>query len=91
MRKRTAIAVAITSLFALILWDFGINATDAAGARPEPVYAVATDPYLPFQNLEPVYDLRPLIHDVIPAPRLQKRGSPRPEEGLPGLVIFPFI
>jgi len=55
MQKRTAIAVAITSLFALILWDFGINATDAAGARPEPVYAVATDPYLPFQNLEPVY------------------------------------
>ena len=81
MQKRTAIAVAITSLFALILWDFGMNATDAAGARPEPEYAVATDPYLPFQNLEPVYDLRPLIHDVIPAWRLEKRSTqPRGRE-----------
>ena len=55
MRKRTAIAVAIASLLALILWHLEVNTTDAAGGRPDTEYVVGTDPYLPIQNLEPIY------------------------------------
>jgi hypothetical protein len=55
MRKRTAIAVAITSLVALILWHFEMNTTGAAGARPDTEFVVGSDPYLPIQNLEPAY------------------------------------
>jgi hypothetical protein len=57
MRKLVtfAIAAAMTSLFALIFWQFGMNATDAAGPRSKPDYAVTSAPYLPIQRLEPVY------------------------------------
>jgi hypothetical protein len=54
MRKRTAIAVAIMSLLALVLSHFGKYATEAAAAA-EPNYAVTADPYLPVHNLESVY------------------------------------
>jgi len=54
MRKGTAIAVAITSLVATILWHFEIN-TGAADARPDTEFVVGSDPYLPIQNLEPAY------------------------------------
>jgi hypothetical protein len=53
MREFAAIAAAI--LFALILWQCGMKTTDAAVARPQPDYAITTDPYLPVHNLEPVY------------------------------------
>jgi len=57
MRKLLAFAIAatMTSLFALIFWQFGMNATDAAGPRSKPDYAITSGPYLPIQGLDPVY------------------------------------
>jgi len=55
MRKRTAIAVAIMSAFALMLWHSGLDATSAVVMSPEPTYAVTTDPYLPIHGLESTY------------------------------------
>jgi hypothetical protein len=54
MRKRTAIAVAITSL--LMLWP-GIDVTNAAAAGVElkADYPVLPNPYLPIKRLEPTY------------------------------------
>jgi hypothetical protein len=50
-----AIAVAMTSLFALIFWQASMKVTDAAIAQFEPDYAVTSGPYLPIQTLEPFY------------------------------------
>ena len=55
MRKLTvnlAIAVTITSLFALVL---SAQAGDRAAAAAQTAYTVAADPYLPFQMIEPAY------------------------------------
>ena len=56
MRKRTGIAVAITSLLVLMLCA-GMDVTDAAAAGIEPKadYAVLPNPYLPIKRLEPTY------------------------------------
>jgi len=57
MRKRPAIAVAITSLLVLMLWETGISVTDAAPAGIEPKfdYALLPNPYLPIKRLESAY------------------------------------
>ena len=57
MRKLLAAAgVAITTAFlAFIFWQSAMNSTDAAATRIKPTYSVAGAPYLPIQNLEPVY------------------------------------
>jgi hypothetical protein len=59
MRKLTvnlAIAVTITSLFAIALSaQAGDRAAAAAQAQWETAYTVAADPYLPFQMIEPAY------------------------------------
>jgi hypothetical protein len=55
MRKPTAIAVAMTILFALISFQVGVTATDAASTQPKPDYAVTSAPYLPIRWLEPGY------------------------------------
>jgi len=48
-----AVAFAMTSFLALMLWQVNKNAT--AGARPRPEYAVTSNPYLPIKRLGPVY------------------------------------
>jgi hypothetical protein len=51
-----AIAFAMTSFLALMLWQVDRNATaGSAGARPKPEYAVTSNPYLPIKRLGPVY------------------------------------
>jgi hypothetical protein len=57
MRRFIAVAIAVpmTSLFALIFWQASMKATDAAIAQLEPDYAVTPGPYLPIQTLEPFY------------------------------------
>jgi hypothetical protein len=50
-----AIAAVMTSLFALVFWQFGMNKTDAASTGPKLEYYLTTTPYLPIQRLEPVY------------------------------------
>jgi len=57
MRKRPAIAVAITSLLVLMLWETGISVANAApaGIEPKADYAVLPNPYLPIKRLEPTY------------------------------------
>jgi hypothetical protein len=56
MRKRTAIAVAITSLLVLMLWA-GMDVTEATvvGVELKAEYAVLPNPYLPIRRLEPAY------------------------------------
>jgi hypothetical protein len=57
MRKRPAIAVAITSLLVLMPWETGTSVTDAApaGIETKADYAVLPNPYLPIKRLEPAY------------------------------------
>ena len=54
-----AIAVAITSLLVLTLWEVGMDVTgkDAAVAtgKAKPGYPITGNPYLPIQRLEPIY------------------------------------
>jgi hypothetical protein len=54
-----AIAVAITSLLVLMVWEVAIDVTgkDAAVAtgKAKPGYPLTGNPYLPIHRLEPVY------------------------------------
>jgi hypothetical protein len=51
-----AIAFAMTSFLALMLWQGDKNATaGAAGTRPRPEYVVTSNPYLPIKRLAPAY------------------------------------
>jgi low affinity Fe/Cu permease len=55
MRKSItiAIAVAITSLFALVFWQVEVRATDTVLEKPD--YAITANSYLPIQRLRPAY------------------------------------
>ena len=54
MRSITiAIAVAMTSLLALVFWLVEVKATDAVLQKPE--YGIAANSYLPIQRLRPAY------------------------------------
>jgi hypothetical protein len=57
MRKRPAIAVAITNLLVLMLLETGISVTDAApaGIEPKVDFALLPNPYLPIKKLESAY------------------------------------
>jgi hypothetical protein len=48
-----AIVVAMTSLFALVLWQVDVKATDTVLQKPE--YGVSANSYLPIQRLRPAY------------------------------------
>jgi len=54
MRSITiAIAVAMTSLLALVFWQVEVKATDAVLQKPE--YGIAANSYLPIHRLRPAY------------------------------------
>jgi len=55
MRKSITItiAVAITSLFALVFWQVEVRATDTVLEKPD--YAITANSYLPIQRLRPAY------------------------------------
>ena len=48
-----AIAVAMTSLLALVFWQVEVKATDAILQKPE--YGIAANSYLPIHRLRPAY------------------------------------
>jgi hypothetical protein len=48
-----AIAVAMTSLLALVFWQVEVKATDAVLQKPE--YGIAANSYLPIHRLRPAY------------------------------------
>ena len=48
-----AIAVAMTSLLAVVFWQVEVKATDAVLQKPE--YGIAANSYLPIQRLRPAY------------------------------------
>jgi hypothetical protein len=51
-----AIAIGTASFFALVFWQVGMNATDAAaGVLTEPEYAIPCNPYLPIEWLRPAW------------------------------------
>jgi len=54
-----AIAVAVSSLVVLIVWQIGEDVTGkdtaVATAKLKPGYPLTTTPYLPIQRFEPVY------------------------------------
>ena len=54
MRSITiAIAVAMTSLLAVVFWQVEVKATDAVLQKPE--YDITANPYLPVHWLRPAY------------------------------------
>jgi hypothetical protein len=55
MRKSItiAIAVAMTSLLALVFWQVEVKATDTILQKPE--YGITANSYLPIQRLRPAY------------------------------------
>jgi hypothetical protein len=59
MRKRPAIAVAITNLLVLMLWETGMSVTNAAPAgietKADSTIPSCPNPYLPIKRLEPAY------------------------------------
>jgi hypothetical protein len=61
MQRHITIAIAVTtmSLFALMLWQTGTDATGkdtaVAGGQLKPEYAVTPDPYLPIKRLGPIW------------------------------------
>ena len=48
-----AMAVAMTSLLALVFWQIEVKATDTVLQKPE--YGITANSYLPIQRLRPAY------------------------------------
>jgi hypothetical protein len=48
-----AIAVAMTSLLALVFWHVEVKATDTVLQKPD--YGITANSYLPIQRLRPAY------------------------------------